>query len=82
MVQGWREIGDPFCAFCGSAADDDDVCLDEGKNAAASRTVMYLSHANTGRQALLAILRNKVSLRLESHPDNFQSSLDGETSSG
>ena len=25
MVQGWKEIGDPFCAFCGSAADDDDV---------------------------------------------------------
>lgn len=29
-VQGWREIWDPFCAFCGSAADDDDVVSRRG----------------------------------------------------
>lgn len=36
-VQGWREIWDPFCAFCGSAADDDDVvATGEGEVSAAS----------------------------------------------
>lgn len=33
MVQGWREIGDPFSASCGSAAaddTDDDGVLMEG----------------------------------------------------